>query len=640
MVPPPELALALNEFPSANGEDWRKLVERVLKGVPFEQKLVSATYDGLHIEPLYEPRTDAAPIAGRAGPWQIMQRVDHPDPALANAQALQDLQNGASGLTLVCAGATGAYGYGLVPAPGAIERVLDGVHLDAGISIEFDLSQQAKDMPLALAAAVRSRGIASGATNIRFGFDPLGAVLLGGGFPLPWSDFAKLAAGLAGDLAAQGFSRGMLVADGRLVHAAGGSEAQELAYALAVAVAYLRALEAGGVPLDDARRMLFFRLAADSDQFLTIAKFRALRKSWRRIEQTCGLRPEPAFISAETAWRMMTKHDPWVNMLRTTIATFAAGIGGADAITVLPFTAARDLPDPFARGIARNTQLILLEESNLAKVLDPAAGSGGLEALTQNLAHAAWAMFQEIESAGGAAMALERGLIQRDVSETRRQRELAVARRKDAIVGSSEFPHLQERPVAVLDVVPPPELPALPCLLKIEPLRPMRLAEPFERLRDAADRLLVTAGARPKIFLATLGSPADFSARAAFTRNLFEAGGIEAVSLEDGIPDTAKRRSASPPASDTADAAALIAAFQASGARVACLCSSDEVYGREAAGAANALKDAGAKQVYLAGRPGERESALRAAGVQTFIYAGCDALATLQAAHDILGIGE
>jgi methylmalonyl-CoA mutase len=624
MVPPADQALALNEFPSSTREDWRTLAERVLKGGPFDQKLVSTTYDRLRIEPLYEPSLEAAPLTGRSGgPWQVMQRVDHPDPATANAQALQDLQNGALGLTLVCAGSAGAYGYGLGPEAGAIERALEGVHLEAGISIEFDLSPQAKDMPLALAALIRDRRISPDAVDIRFGFDPLGAVALSGGFPLPWPELAKLAAALAADLAAQGFSRGIMVADGRLVHAAGGSEAQELAYVLTAAVTYLRALQAGGIPLDGARRMLFFRLAADADQFLTISKFRALRRLWGRIEQACGLDPQPAFISAESAWRMMTKRDPWGNMLRTTLATFAAGIGGADAITVLPFTAACGLPDEFARRLARNIQLILLEESNLAKVLDPAAGSGGMEALTENLAQAAWALFQEFEAAGGAAMALERGLIQQKISETRRERASAVARRKEAIVGSSEFPHLQEMPVAVLKIGPPPELPAMPCLLKIEPLRPMRLAEPFEKLRDAADRMIAISGARPKVFLADLGAPADFTGRATFAKNFFEAGGIEAVSGDNSAGLDQRG-----------------AAFQASGAALACLCSSDEVYSREGAGASHALKQAGAKHIYLAGRPGDQENTLRAAGVQSFIYAGCDALATLQAAHDILGIDE
>src|SRR5262249_45822957 len=163
----------------------------------------------------------------------------------------------------------------------------------------------------------------------------------------------------------------LLVADGRVVHGAGGTETQELAYVIAAAVTYLRTLEAHGIALDDARRMIFFRLAADADQFLTIAKFRALRMIWARVEESCGLTPEPTFIAAEIAWRMMTRNDPQVNILRTTIATFAAAVGGADAITVLPFTSALGLPDAFARRIARNTQLILIEEAGIGRVADP-----------------------------------------------------------------------------------------------------------------------------------------------------------------------------------------------------------------------------------------------------------------------------
>ena len=198
---------------------------------------------------------------------------------------------------------------------------------------------------------------------------------------------------------------------------------------LSVALAYLRALETEGVALDAARRMIFFRLSADADQFLTIAKFRSLRKLWARIEAACALAPEPAFVSAETAWRMMARRDPHVNILRATIAVFAAALGGADAITVLPFTAALGLPDRFARRIARNTQLVLLEESHLAKVTDPAAGSGAVEDLTDQLCRAAWALFQEIEAAGGIAAALAGGLIQQKVADVRAKRAAAVARR-------------------------------------------------------------------------------------------------------------------------------------------------------------------------------------------------------------------
>ena len=434
----------------------------------------------------------------------------------------------------------------------------------------------------------------------------------------PWKDLAPYFAELVKELAGDGFRGPFAVADGRVIHNAGGSEAQELAFALACAVTYLRAMEAGGMPLDAARRAIYFRLAADADQFLTIAKFRAVRKLWARIEQACGLSPVPAYVSAETAWRMMTRRDPSVNMLRATVAVFAAGVGGADAISVLPFTAALGLPNRLARRIARNTQLVLLEESNIAKVSDPTAGSGGIEDLTSQLCEAAWALFQEIEKAGGAAEALEQGAIQSKVSETRAEREKAVARRKDALTGTSEFPNIHEEMVHVLDVAPQP---AEKTAATFAPLPRIRLAEPFEALRDAADAVLAKTGARPKVFLANLGKLADFTARTLFARNFFEAGGIEAVT-NDGF---ASRND-------------MITAFKASGAKLVCLCSSDKIYATEAADAATALKAAGANPLYLAGRPGELEDALKAAGITGFAYAGCDVVATLRAAHDSLGL--
>src|SRR4051812_39964781 len=476
------LALAA-EFPTATREQWLQLVERVLKGERFEERLVARTVDGLAIQPLYARSADAQPIAARplGARWQVMQRIDYPDPATANAQTLHELQNGASGLVLVGAGSPGAYGYGLLPSPDVIESVLDGVQLDAEIAIEFDLSPQTKDLPLALAALVKRRGLAPAALDIRFGFDPLGAVALNGGFPLRWTQFGPLAAQLAKDLAAQGFARAITVADGRIVHSAGGSEAQELAWVLAVAVAYLRIYEAAGIALDDARRMIFFRLAADADQFLTTTKFRALRRLWARVEESCGLAPEPAFVAAETAWRTMTRDSPYENILRATIAVFAAGTGGADAITVLPFTAARGLPDEFARRIARNTQLILLDEANIARVADPVAGTGWAEDLSDQLCRAAWTLFQEIEAAGGAAAALERGLIQKIGAATRAERERALAETKDTLVGANEFRETELANVPILDVARV-TVPPMPTAIAIEGLTPMRLAAPFEEL--------------------------------------------------------------------------------------------------------------------------------------------------------------
>jgi methylmalonyl-CoA mutase len=350
-----------------------------------------------------------------------------------------------------------------------------------------------------------------------------------------------------------------------------------------------------------------------------MAKFRALRLLWARVEQACGLEPKPLFIAADTAWRMLTQRDAYVNMLRATIATFSAGLGGANSINVLPHTLALGLPDPFARRAARNTQLVLLEESNLAKVSDPAAGSGGIEALTQELCEAAWRLFQETEKAGGVFASLEQNLIQRKVAATRAAREANIARRKEVLTGASEFPNLGEAQVAVLVAKPVELAPYGEAKFKFDALPPMRLAVPFERLRDRSDEILKTQGARPKVFFANLGTSAEFTARATFAKSFFEAGGIEAI-------ETA----------GFADPAALAKAFKASRAALACLCSSDKVYAAQAAAAAKALQDAGARHIYLAGRPGEKEAALRTGGVNDFIFAGGDAVATLQQAYRLM----
>jgi methylmalonyl-CoA mutase len=615
-----KLALA-GDFPEATREDWRKLVDAVLKGAPFE-RLSSKTYDNLSIEPLYPRSAGAKPVAGRApgAAWTLTQRVDHPEPAAAGRQALDDLENGANGLTLVFAGSVSANGFGLDPSPQTFARALDGVQLDAGVAIDLDLpaGAAAGHLVRGLADLIRRRNVAPAAVDLRTGLDPIGRSAASGRSARAWTEISRELAALVGELSASGLRGPFVVADGRIIHDAGGAQAQELAFVLASAVAYLRALEGSSMPLDAAHAAIYFRLSADAEQFLTMAKFRALRKLWARVEQACGLKPMPALVAAETAWRMMTRRDSDVNVLRTAVAVAAAGLGGADSIVALPHTAALGLPDALARRLARNTQLVLLEESNLARVADPAAGSSALEAMTQALCTAAWGLFQEIEKAGGVWPALESGMLQQKIAAVGAERGKAIARRKDILTGTTEFPNILETAPAVLDVAratPPTDgkatitAPALPR---------MRLAEPFERLREASDAVLAKTGARPKVFLANLGTLAESTARTTFARNFFEAGGIEAVSDEG-----AER----PP---------LSAAFNAAGARLACLCSSDKVYEREARPAAEALRAAGARHIYLAGRPGQHEAALREAGVQSFIYEGCDALATLNAAYDIL----
>src|SRR6266478_3732961 len=246
-----ELRLAA-DFAPATHDDWRKLVDSVLKGAPFE-RLVSKTYDGLTIEPIYPRARDAARIGERlaAAPWQSRQRIDHPDAAMANAQALHDLENGATGLTLVFAGANGAYGFGLEPSAEAIEKVLDGVFIDAGIAIELQIGPQSRMAAIHVAEYVKRKGLTPAACDIRFGLDPIGACAVWGSSPYAWPEIVPTVTGAIKGLAGIGFGGPFAAADGRVIHDAGGSEVQELAFVLAAGVGYMRTLESAGVALED-----------------------------------------------------------------------------------------------------------------------------------------------------------------------------------------------------------------------------------------------------------------------------------------------------------------------------------------------------------------------------------------------------
>ena len=601
-------------FPQPQEEQWRKLVDRALKGASFDT-LISRAYGAVTLAPLY-PRAVAAPKSLRRAPgrWSILGRVDYPSSEPANRLALDDLEGGADGLHLVFAGSQGAYGGGLTDdGEEALARVFENIRLDFGIPVIVEASPRA---PRAAAAVIRlldSQHIDPSITRVAFGLDPLGLQALHGFAAGPWPEVAKAFAAQAREINRAGFVAGTVAADARVVHAAGGSETQELAFALAAAVAYLRALVDHGVDIETARAMIGFRFAADADEFLGVAKFRAARRLWARVEEACGLSPAPALISAETAWRMMSRRDPWNNILRGTLATFSAAIGGADTVTVLPFTLPLGVPDPFARRLARDTQLVLQDESHLEAVDDPAAGAGGFETLTQALCEDAWAAFQKIEADGGLSAALEKGTFQGEVAETAGQRAKNIARAKEKIIGANQFPDIAEKPLEVLAPASASAggLAAPVGGLKTPPLAPRRLAEPFERLRDLSDGVLARTGRRPSVFLANIGSVAAFTTRANFAKNFFEAGGVEAVF--------------GPEAETTTQ---IVEAFRDSGAKLACLCSTDVIYGDAAEPVALALKGAGAK-IYLAGRPGETEDTLRKAGVAEFIFAGCDM-------HDVL----
>lgn len=649
-----DLSLAA-DFPQATREQWLKLVEGVLKGADFQKKLVARSHDGIEIQPLYPKAEGSEPIAReQAGRWRVSQRVDHPDPAKANELVLADLEGGADALTLVTRKAPASRGFGLeINSVEDLDRTLNGVMLDL-IHLRVDAGGHGRQMAALVLALAERRGHKLSDLSLDLGLDPVGAMAAMGRMSASWDTMAQRMGDTLAHLTSKGFAGRAFLADGRVYHEAGASEAQELAAVLGTGLSYLRGLEAAGHSLDAARRSLSFLLVADADEFLTVAKLRALRRLWARVEQACGLEPKPIRLHAETAWRMTTRRDPWVNMLRTTIAAFSAGIGGADAITVLPFTAALGLPDAFARRVARNTQLILLDESNLARVADPSAGAGGFEALTDALCEKAWSLFQEIEREGGILESLKGEALQGRISAVRAQREKAVATRREPITGTSEFPNINEADVTVLmpmaaaeenggspsqAAAPSGETPfaslvqmaadeaTLPQLamtaasssaVAVAPLPSVRTAEAFERLRDLSDAYKAKTGERPQVFLANLGSVADFTARATFAKNFFEAGGIEAI-MNEGLTDQYS----------------LEKAFSASKAKISCICSTDEIYKLHAPATARTLRQAGTKLIFLAGRPGEDQKELTEAGITTFIFTGCDTLKVLGEALDM-----
>ncbi|MCX7325039.1 MAG: methylmalonyl-CoA mutase subunit beta [Hyphomicrobiales bacterium] len=615
-----------NPFSPGDEAAWRAAAIRALKGADFEKKLVSRSADGIAIQPLYPRKPGAALVAGASAGarWRIMQRVDHPHPDQASELALADLGGGADGLALVFHGSAGARGFGLPTTNAAtLDAALVGVELDL-VDIRLEPSPQARITGRLFAEMVKRRKLASADLKVDFGIDLIGLLARSGVWMAPWADIAKRLADMRAEFAGHGFNGPFFSCDSRLVHEAGGSEAQELAWALATALCHVRALEAGGVPLDKALAALSFILAIDADQFIGIAKLRALRLLMNRMQEACRLDPQPVVLHAETAWRMLTRTESPVNMLRNAIAAFSAGVGGADSVAVLPHTAARGLGDGFARRIARNTQAVLMEESHLWRVVDPAAGAGGFEALTDQLCERAWAEFQQIEREGGIVTSLQAGALQARIAVVKARRDKDLAAGRMPLTGTSAFPNLAERGEAVLDIAPAAPRAIASGPVTIAPLASHRLSEGFEALRERADGLR-QSGRPPRLFVAVLGRASDVAARIGFTRGFFEAGGIETI-VSDGFAE----------ADGSTDLVALTDAYKASAAAIACLCGTDESYAAEGTDAAMALAVSGANSLWLAGRPGELEAGLRAAGANGFIFAGCDMLNALKEALDVL----
>jgi methylmalonyl-CoA mutase len=448
------MAGALNhdaELPNPDRQRWLALAEKALAGGSFEEKLVSHTDDGIRIEPVYDRLVTAEPLAraNPGSPWIVSQRIDDPDIGRAKAQALEDVAQGATGLSLVFEGAPNAFGYGLPRTAEALETVLDGVPLNR-IQVRIDAHPWSRAVADWLVAFLGKRRSDPAKLNLSFGIDP--AAIFAGTGRLRMS-IEALQASMPQSLA-HFFSMGvpgvLLEADGRVFHNAGATEAQELGTMMASAVSYLRMFEEARQPLIYAAPHIGFALSVDQDQFVSMAKVRALRRLWARVQEACSISAATANIHAETSFRMMTSADPETNILRTTIAAFAAAAGGADSVSILPHTIAHGLPAGFARRVARNTQLIMANESHIDHVADPACGSGAVEALTAELCEAAWEEFQRIEAEGGVLSSLQQGHIQKRVQAAAARRNAAYQAGERAIIGTTLHPSKSERPVETL----------------------------------------------------------------------------------------------------------------------------------------------------------------------------------------------
>jgi methylmalonyl-CoA mutase len=575
---------------------WRTAVAGVLAkstrrdadefGPEPERLLDSPTYEGFAIHPLYTA-LDALPEPALPGEWPYLRggdalrdvksgwKVAEAFPAQAvpgvaaedvNTAVLAALGEGASAL-LIRVGESGV-------APTELEKVLDGVYLSMALVIldaGADYSA-ACDALLALVAEVEPDQ--RGTLSVDLGADPLTALLSGRPVP-PLEDVVAVATRVAGQHGVRA-----IVVDGPAFHNLGANAAWELAGSIAAAVAYVRTLIEAGVSLGDALRQISFRLAADDDQFMTLAKMRAARQLWARVAEVVGdPQSGAAVVHAETSLPMMTQRDPWVNMLRSTLAAFGAGVGGADTVLVLPFDVAipggfPGMATSFARRMARNVQLLLLEESHVGRVLDPAGGSWFVEDLTEQLAQQAWEHFQAIEAHGGFVDA--RDHIAGQIAEVAAKRTDDIAHRRTAVTGVSEFPNLSEPPL------PQSDSPGTPLAAG----NLLRYAAGFEALRDRSDVYLADNGSRPRALLLPLGPLAEHNIRTTFASNLLASGGIEAIN----------------PGTVDADGVAR-AVSDAGSPTVAVICGTDSRYGTEAAGIVEAAHHAGVSHICLAGPP-------------------------------------
>lgn len=490
-------------------ETWRAQVDKDLAGKSFDKILVQQTLEGIAVDPLFVAAPELPQLTGTGDPVRICMH----HASFASDQILADVEGGADAIWSVTAA---------TPYP-------------TGVFVLADAQTPRDPAPANGVLCFDALAHGSSATELAEASKR--------------ADLAPLVSTLAH-------------------HDAGADAVDEIAFALAGLTQWLGAFDS----VADAQRMVL-RVAVGRDTFLELCKLRALRLTWRKVLAACGApAAPPPLLHAVCSARTLTARDPWVNLLRVTTQTFAAVLGSADLVTPAPFDQLLESPSALGRRIARNTGLVLRDESSLGRVVDPGSGSYYLDSLTDALARKAWQRFVAIEAGGGITRALEGD----PFAPTRQARQAAIAQRKLSILGVSEFANLGE---------------TLPSAPRVD-ADPRRDAAAFEALRAAAH-------VEPALLLA-LGPALESRARVGFAASFFAAGGLGSRESNAAEPSA-----------------------------VACICGSDERYASEAVAAARALKAAGCRRVLLAGRPGALEAELRAAGVDDFVFVGSDVVRIL-----------
>ena len=601
-----------SEFAVPDEAQWMALVEKTLKGKPFAKAMQHRTHDDIIVDALGTRRcgqpSGQQPMRAH-GNWAVTSLIWGPDSAQNNKDILVDLERGASAVTLnVSEGGGGV-------SPSNLAEALEGVYLDM---VPLTLNPCGDDEAAATAyeKLVRKRGYKRNTLSGSLGINPIGTLARSGKLPTTAEQAVEAGAEIAARWGKQQPRVATFNASGSTFADAGASEGTEIAAAVSSAICYMRAMEQAGLSLEAAATQIQFTFSASAELWLTVAKFRAARRVWAGVLTACGVENVPMRINGVSAHSTVTMVDPWVNILRGTAACFAAAIGGADIITTLPHDREYGDCDSFSRRVARNIQIILMEESNLARVSDPAAGSYALEQMTCDLANKSAELLADLESTGGIVASLRSGTLADAIAGTADKRKAGVRKRKVGITGVSEFPDIHETPLegpGDIYTTKPVQFPAPVERVRHLPL--YRQAREFERLRFNS----YFDETRPLIALVNLGPAADFTARAAFSKNFFEAGGIEAVACSGA---------------ETIEDA--VTAYGVSKAKIAIICGTDERYGEIGVNLARALKVAGCTRLYLAGKP-VNAGKLEAAGVDECVYNGCDVIDALERAYVALG---